>query len=339
MSTKPNYFVIGLFVIAASILIVAAVVVFGSGLFTKERVYFETYFDSPVSGLRVGAPTEYRGVSMGQVEKITFARNLYPLECGTEEYYKYGNYVVVLAYVDKENVPALVCEAGAMAFKESVRRGLRVKLASNLLTGQAYLNGDYVDPNRYPPLEVPWKPENLYLPSAPGGFATIKDSLDRILANLEKIDAERIGDLIEEILVSVDQAIDDANISEVSTGIQAVLADADQVVDDANVPAISGQVQALLAEARQTNHHLQRLLKRPQKTDAQMTNVAALIANLNRTLLRVDRLISSQSPRLDQAMENLRDVSADLKDLTGSLKQHPSQAIFSQPPPRSERSK
>jgi phospholipid/cholesterol/gamma-HCH transport system substrate-binding protein/paraquat-inducible protein B len=139
---KPNYFKIGVFVVIAFILILSAIVVFGSGLLTKEKLYFETYFDDSVSGLSIGAK---------EIE---------------------------------ENL------------KQLVKRGLRLRLASNLLTGQAYLQGDYLDPNRYPVMSVPWDPEHFYIPSAPGELTTLKQSVDRILIRLEKIDTDKIGELI-----------------------------------------------------------------------------------------------------------------------------------------------
>ncbi|MHC4569848.1 MAG: MlaD family protein, partial [Planctomycetota bacterium] len=288
MSTKPNYFVIGLFVIASFILVLIAVVIFGSGLFAPEKVYLETYFDSPVSGLDIGAPIENRGVRVGQVEQILFARDVYDLAPGSEDFFKYSNHVIVIAAVEPAPDPETTWEERMENFKEFISRGFRVRLASNLLTGQAYLEADFVDPNRFPVMEVPWEPKHLYLPSAPGGFATVKQSIDKILANLEKLDIERIGDLIEDLLASLDKAVDDANIPEISSEIQNLIADADQVVKDVNTAAISDELVSLLVEARQTNQHLQELLSRPEKTDSQMANIAVLVANLNRTMLRID---------------------------------------------------
>ena len=339
MSMKPNYFKIGVFVIVAFALVLTAVVVFGSGLFAEEKLYFETYFDGSVSGLNIGAPMELRGVRMGQVEKITFARNEYEMPVGSEDYFKYGSYVVVLASVDLENLPVMAEDDRQETLSQFISRGYRVRLASSLLTGQAYLQGEYLDPERYPVLEVPWEPRHLYVSSAPGEFTTIKQSVDGILSKLEHIDTEKIGELIEQILVSVNKAIDDTNIPGISVGIQSLIANANQAVDDVNMPAIGDEVQGLFAEARQTNQHLQELLKRPDKTASQMANIAAMVANFNRTLLRIDKLVSGQTPQIEQAVEYLTAVSADLKELTSGLKQHPSQLIFSQPPPRSEVSK
>jgi len=362
MSMKPNYFKIGVFVIVAFVLILTAVVVFGSGLFAEEKLYFETYFDGSVAGLNIGAPMELRGVRMGQVEKITFARNEYEMPIGSEEYLTYGNYVMVLASVDLENLPVMADENRRRNLRQLISRGFRVRLASNLLTGQAYLQGEYLDPERYPVLEVPWEPKHFYVSSAPGEFTTMKKSVDNILSKLEQIDTKRIGDSIDELLVSMNKAVDDANIPGISSGIQelvahvdhavkdintsaigegvqSLVANANQAIADVNVPAISNELQNLLAEARQTNQHLQELLKKPEKTTSQMANIAVMIANLNKALLRIDRLLSSQTPQIEQTLENLRGVSADLKELTGGLKQHPSQLIFSQPPPKSEVSK
>ena len=340
MSTKPNYFKVGVFVIAAIVLILAAVVVFGAGLFNQEKVYIETYFDSSVSGLNIGAPVELRGVRMGQVEKITFAQSEYAMPVGSEDYFKYGNYVLVLASLDVEKLPAgLTSEEQSTSVNQLITRGFRLTLSSNILTGQAYLQGEFLDPKRYPVLEIPWKPKNFYISSAPGEFTTMKESVDKILHQLEQIDTKKIGDLVNQVLTSLDKAVDDANIPDISHDIRSLIASADKAVDDVNMPTISSRIQDLLSEARETNMQLQELLKRPENTDSQTANIAVMVANLNRILSRIDKLVMSQSPKIEQALDDLRDVTADLKEITSGLKQHPSQLILSEPPPKSEVSK
>lgn len=275
MGTKPNYLKIGIFVIVSVILLLVALVIWGSGILAEEPVYFETYFDSSVTGLNVGAPVENRGVRIGRVERITFVRNEYELPTDDGIISKYDPYVMVIASAEAANLAAVTPHERKIRLKQLISRGLRLRLASNLLTGQAYLEGDYFDPNRFPVLDIGWEPKHLYIPSAPGGFDTIKDSIDSILFKLEKIDTQKIGLEIERILVTMQEAISDANI-----------------------PAIA--------------------------------------AKLQDTLDRVDKLIASGRPDVEQSLENLRDISANLKDLTESLKRHPSEAIFSQPPPKSE---
>jgi phospholipid/cholesterol/gamma-HCH transport system substrate-binding protein/paraquat-inducible protein B len=337
MSQKANYFKIGAFVIVAAVLVLAAVVLFGSGVFAPEKQYFETYFNGSVSGLTVGAPVENRGVRIGRVEKITFAIAEYgdDLPLGSEDFYNYQDYVVVVASVDKTNIHAVTPEEGRSILKRFIARGLRLQLASNILTGQAYLEADYLDPRRYPVIEVPWEPKNVYVPSAPGALSTLKSSVDRILSRLEQIETDKIGRLIEEILVSLNRAIDDANVGEISRGVRDLVAGADRVVDEADIPRLSNELYGLFAEARETNQRLKRLIA-SEKPKSQTANLAEVIAQLNTTLRRIDKLVASQTPQIERALESLREVSRNLEELTESLKKHPSELIFSQPPPESE---
>jgi paraquat-inducible protein B len=278
MSAKPNYFKIGLFIIIASTLIVITVVIWGAGLFARDKIYFETYFDTPVTGLDPGAAVEFRGVQIGKVEKISFVGADYDLEVDPAIFSKYENYVRVLCSQDREKTVRAkqrTEQQRADRLATMIQKGLRLRLSTNILTGQGFLEGDFLNPDRFPVLDIIWEPEYLYVPSAPGEFSTIKDSVDSILSKLEKIDTEKIGLEIERILVTVEEA-----------------------VRDANVPAIA--------------------------------------ARLQDTLDRIDKLIASGRPDVEQSLENLRDISANLKELTESLKRHPSEAIFSQPPPKSE---
>ncbi len=278
MSAKPNYFKIGLFIIIAVTLIVITVVIWGAGLFTRDKIYFETYFDTPVTGLDPGAAVLFRGVKIGQVERVSFVEMEYDLSVDPSRFSKYENYVRVLCSQDRdmaEKARERTDQERAERLAVMIQRGLRLRLSTNILTGQGFLEGDFLDPNRFPVLDIIWKPVYLYVPSAPGEFTTIKDSVDSILNRLEKIDTEKIGLEIERILVTLQEAIRDANI-----------------------PAVTAQLKG--------------------------------------TLERIDKLIASGRPDVEQSLENLRDISANLKDLTESLKRHPSEAIFSQPPPKSE---
>lgn len=344
MSMKPNYFKIGLFVIIALCLLIAAVIFFGSGMFVKEKTYFETYFNGSVSGLSIGAPVEVRGVKMGKVEKIVFSGDYYNIPRDSNDYFTSGNMVLVLASFDSGFCPAdMTVEEMDKNVKKLATLGFRLRLASNILTGQAFLQGEYLDPDLYPVIEVPWEPKHCYVSSAPSELTTMKQYVDNILRQLEQINTKRIGDLIDQLLVSVKQAIDDANVPAISNEIQSLVANTDifvknvnQTIIDINMPAVSNNVQELLLEARQTNQHVQDLIKTPDNIDSQMANIAVTINNLNMTLSRIDKLVISQSPKVDQALSDLRDVSADLKEIIGDLKKNPSQLIFSPSPPKSE---
>ena len=70
MSKKASSTLIGGFVVGAAALTVAAVLIFGSGGFLKNKSAYVLYFDGNVAGLNVGAPVAFRGVTIGSVSKI-----------------------------------------------------------------------------------------------------------------------------------------------------------------------------------------------------------------------------------------------------------------------------
>lgn len=358
MSMKPSYFKIGSFVIAAGVLILAAVVVFGSGLFAQEKTFFETYFDDSVSGLSVGSPVELRGVRIGQVERIAFIRDEYKLAVRTSEAPKYQHYVMVLCSVLRENLPDISDEHRLARLEAMVTRGLRVRLSSNLLTGQAYLQADYLDPERFKVIAIDWKPRHLYVSSAPGALTTLKESVDKVLLRLQELDIDKLVATVESVLVSLETAIGDARIGDISNDVRVLLADAsrqvnaldtrkislaaqqtlasaDKAVADANVPALSRDIRDLIAQVRQTNANLNKLLASPKPISGP-SNLPEMVARLNKTLGRIDKLISTERPQIEMILANFKEISDSMKDLTESLKRHPSDLLFSKPPSQSE---
>ena len=70
MKTNVNPVAIGMFVLAAAVISVTAVVVFGAARFFAKTETFISFFSETVNGLDVGAPLKYKGVKIGKVEKI-----------------------------------------------------------------------------------------------------------------------------------------------------------------------------------------------------------------------------------------------------------------------------
>jgi paraquat-inducible protein B len=234
MSAKPNYFKIGVFIIASVILIVIAVIIWGAELFTKEKIYFETYFDSDVTGLAIGSPVLARGVKIGQVEDIAFAASVYDVIPGQTKVSKYSSYVRVLCSIpkeeSKERTGYITDEMRVIRTKGLIEQGLRLRLASNILTGQSYLEGTFLDPNRFPMLDITWEPKYMYLPSAPGEFTTMKDSVDKILVRLEEIDVKIIADNANQLLLELRQLVKSSDPNTVNTNLPQVLARLDSLL-------------------------------------------------------------------------------------------------------------
>ncbi|MCP4453231.1 MAG: MCE family protein [Planctomycetes bacterium] len=358
MGTKPNYFKIGLFVLMALMILLLSVIIFGANLFDKERLHFETYFYDSVHGLSVGSPVEAQGVQIGRVEEICFVGDHYNLPLNSNDSSEYARYVRVVVSVAPEFMHGAMAEQPGDRLKQLVSEGMRIRYAAEILTGIGYLEAQFLDPNRFDALPFSWTPEHVYLPSASSELSTLKKSVDNILRKLEEIDIQKMSETAQHLLSSMDRAIADANIPEVSEDIRVLLTQAEQkiqaidtarmndevlgvlaslqgAVQDANVPKLSSQIQALLAQANQALGDLNALLARPQ-ADSVPANLPGVVDQLHTTLQRIDRLIATKSPQIDRVLEDTREIAENLKQFTESLSRSPSNIIFSKPPPKRE---
>jgi len=274
MGTKPHYFRIGIFVIFAVALIVIAVILFGAGLLARDEMHFESYFSESITGLTIGSLVEFRGVRIGQVEGIGFVGNTYTLPKEKGGISHYASYVRVVCAVPRSKLPAFAAGQVETVLGQMIDRGLRARVASNLLTGQAYLELNYLDPNRFSVEPLPWASKYLRVPSAPSEFTTIKDSIDSILTELQSINVEGLARSLDDVLTSLNKVITEANVAELSRYAQAFLieirekvaalemdeindaaqqlfASLNSAVIDANIPQLSRQARDVLSHADQ----------------------------------------------------------------------------------------
>lgn len=201
MSEKSRYFKIGLFTMVSLALLCAGLIVFGAGsVFQEPPIVVETYFSNSVQGLDVGAFVKIRGVRVGKVRDILFVKDLYgdnkPLSELSTEY----SMVCVKIEIESRFFPRLhgIPRDERQAIIDTMvrKKTMRAKLESIGITGLVYVELGFYDPEETPPpMEISWKPQDLYIPSAPGVTTRLGGSLDRLL---NKMDSE-IYPLIENL--------------------------------------------------------------------------------------------------------------------------------------------
>lgn len=131
---KRNAFLIGVFVVAALLILIASVFwLSGNNLFRKQQQALVLYEDN-VSGLSVGAPVTFRGVTMGQVQEIGIRVD--PQSLRTT--------VPVLLRLEPSGL-ALGGEGDRLDIEKLVQRGLRARLVSqSIVTGQKAVELDFL---------------------------------------------------------------------------------------------------------------------------------------------------------------------------------------------------
>jgi len=281
---KANYFKFGVFLMLATALIVAAVVVLGAGMFEPEGEYFETYFDRAIGGLHPGAPVELQGVEIGQVESVGFAGAVYDIPPDLAAKLGQNRLVRVTFSIDRRFAGELTAAERQVRRSREMDSGLRVRLESNLITGQSYLQGTYVDPNHFPVSEMPWETEYAFVPSVPGQFATLKDSVDRILTKLEELDVQKLFNHIDDLILTTDQAVEDANVAGLHEQVKGMLADARGKVQAIDTQKIGKQVEGLVANADGAVNDVRAMIE--------AVNAEKISGQIENTLAALDRTIA-----------------------------------------------
>src|SRR5215510_2844042 len=75
MSKKANPTVVGAFILIGLVLGVAGLIVFSSSNLFSKKERFIMYFENSMKGMNVGAPVQYRGVTVGSVVEIFIAHH------------------------------------------------------------------------------------------------------------------------------------------------------------------------------------------------------------------------------------------------------------------------
>jgi phospholipid/cholesterol/gamma-HCH transport system substrate-binding protein/paraquat-inducible protein B len=309
VNERARYFRLGIFVLVGLGLFLLALIMFGGSRFFEEGVMMETYLDESVQGLDIGAPVKHRGVQIGFVREITFVRDVYPLPPDGEEWLRLGRYVLIRARLTRELEQTIAVEDRQMSIDRMIAAGLRARLAAQGLTGTAYLEIDFVDPSRNPPLRIAWKPSTLYVPSAQSAIKSLSNAAERVFGRLDDLDIESVVANLDRALISVRTAVDDARVNR-----------------------LSEEAEKLLADVRKTSESVREAAKTVDLRPTQQRLEAAL-AELEGTLRTVDAFVGSGRGQVDELLQNLTEASENLRALTEDAKAYPSVILFGQPPP------
>lgn len=311
MIAKAHNFRIGLFVLAGAALFVAALFAVGLKAYFGKRDIFETYVTGKVENLPVGALVKLRGVTIGKVSSINFAGAEYP---------GYGEqYVIVQFEVPRGTVWSAEPDSVQKLIDLEVTRGLRARVEAQGFVGANILALEYVDPEMYPLVRIPWTPRHYYVPSAPSQLNRVLASLEKSLRHTENLD-------FADLLFRANKLIDAAN---------RLAGNVNQI----DFKAIGTNADSLIVDFRETTHGLQQTL-----TDAQSAingadlpglsrGTTALLARLSSAATELRHVLANvDTGELNNSLSNVRAATDELIVLIRDLEQKPSSVLFSRSP-------
>jgi ABC-type transporter Mla subunit MlaD len=331
------YLRVGLLVVAGAVLVAGFVIFLAGGRGRGPTALFETYSRESVQGLDTGAPVRYRGVQIGRVTEIRLASTEYRRPEGvpfTEAF----QLVLVRFAIDTSQIGEVPSTT------EAIRLGLRARIAAQGITGVNYLELDFVpNPERFPPLQVPWTPRYTLIPSVPSTVAQVRGAAEQLLERLSAVPLEQIAQDVSSLVQGLSQQVTTGDLSLTLRETAQTMARLRTILD-------SGDIERTLTEFRRTAESAQSLASAPELRRA-MASAATAADELRRSTERLPATLQSFERTMRTARETTTDVQADLipilADLRATtaslrataeaLRASPSQFLLGAPPPPPER--
>jgi paraquat-inducible protein B len=220
MSRKASPTAIGAFVLGGIALVLAGLLVFGSGRFFKDTTTYVMYFEDSVTGLGLGAPVVFRGVKMGEVVSVA-AEIDQELQIQIPVLVEIGGGVQPHLSGELAKLPR--AELRKRAIPLLIDRGLRAQLGlQSVVTGQLHVALDF-----HPDTQVRYRGDGD-LPEIP----TIPSPLSQVRAKLESLPLEEIVTQALNVLESVDRIVGSPEMQEAVRNLNATLASARSLTDE-----------------------------------------------------------------------------------------------------------
>lgn len=297
MSAQVNPVKLGLFVLLALGLLMAGLLILGGNTLWRERVLVETYLNESAQGLDVGSAVKMRGVRVGNIEEISFVYARYP-----EAYHGGYRYVLAVIGLQPEAFGDFPREQFANLLQLEIERGLRIRIAPQGLTGTAYLDLDYVDPERAAPLPMNWQPARPYIPSAPGAIARFEETFESVSKTLANIESINLGQPVERLQELLEMVV--------------------EKVDSVRTDLINEEMLSLLAGLNETNQRVLSLLGKSENSD-HGGDIYGILADISATMREVRQLAEHISSWTQSEQGGLEDLRAGVTLMRQSLEKTP----------------
>ena len=307
MKRKAHPTRIGLFLLGALALLVAAVVVVSGGGLFKTRDRAVAYFEGSVYGLQLGAPVVFRGVRLGSVVGIGVVYQGQP-----------GRFAIpVEIEIERDRIAAADGQGAGVTVADLVAQGLTAQLSTqSLLTGLLYVDLDLRPPT--PGARPPAPRSAGTMPEIPTTATTIQ-ALQKQLQNLD------VGQLLADlsaVAASARQLTGDPQLRQSlhDTLAQAAGAGADLrrllARLEQRVGPLADAAQGTLGATRRTAEQWSGAV---DGVNSAVERVGRAADSVGGTMGRVDRLADSAQPVLQsvqRAADDLARTATALRNAT-----------------------
>jgi len=301
VATEAHKFQVGVFVIGATVIGIAAAIWLGASRFFEESKRFVTYFSESVQGLDPGASVKYRGVPVGRVDGIHIAPD--------------GVLIEVAMDCDVDVAKALKADDT-----------LRATLELSGITGLRYIEIDrHTGDALHQSPTLSFKPPAELIPSARSSFKAIQVALEDVYDRFMQLDFHGISSDTREALQAANQLLRDQRLATILTNVET--ASASTTVLTKNLQTLTTKLGPAIDNATQATAEAKAMFA--------SLNQSVTGKQLTATIERVDHLAQSTQQflaGLQTTVERLDRTATNLQSLTEEVRGQPSLLLFSAPP-------
>ena len=350
MDKQASKTLIGSFVVGAVVLIVAGVLIFGSGKFMKKTDSFVLFFESSLQGLNVGSPVLFRGVQIGSVTSIT-------IEADAEDL---SVHIPVIIEIEPDKIKVIHGKRArdiTVNLPALIKTGLRAQLKiGSLLTGQLMIELGFSPdtPAKIVGLNTNY-PEIPTIPSALERITDIMKDLpfdkiiDKLLSAVEAIEklasSPDIPDTLHSLKITVEEARKllqnlDSRIGPLAMSIDKTVKEYGKLARDVDskVEPLASSVDATLKDARKLVRNVDgRVEPLASSIEKSLEEARTALEEARKALVAAEKTVGKESPviyQLDKTLKEISRMARSIRSLADYLERHPNALLYGKGKPK-----
>jgi paraquat-inducible protein B len=302
-----------MFVVVSVLIGLSAIAMVGARSIPKETVPYTSYFDESVTGLEVGSPAKFRGVTIGSVSRIEVAPDRRHVKVS------YDLTVAVLSQLGLAN-------ARGENTRMPLAPNLRAQLNATGVTGIKYLQLDFFDAQAAPLETLPFDVGNHHIPSQPSSMKNIEASVVETADHLPEVTTRLIAvlDRVQRITDQFEQQNLPERLGSVLLHADHTLAIVDGKVAQIDARELSQQAQATLASFQGVATRANQVLDRVSAEKGLLSSVQRASDAVGDAAQNADGLIGGE---LERTLHDVSEAAASIRELADTLERNPDMLI------------
>jgi paraquat-inducible protein B len=337
MSRQASPTTIGVFVLGALLLLLAGVLVFGSGKFFTDTIPVVMYFQGDLNGLDTGAAVKFEGVPIGTVTDFGVVLDPHDLSAR----------IPVVVEIRRDQLRIKGNESAVptrgQALKPMVeQKGLRAQLQSeSLVTGQQFIQLAYHTDAPAAQFVIDSLTNLPEIPTIPTPLQEVQATLRKALVKLGELPLEQIVTSLNGTLQGIDRLVNAPEVTESLRELKTALTDAQQLIQHMD-KRLEVAVASFTTTMGSTNKLAEDMSKLTRNVDGRVPEVAASVTDMaksaqntlehaRQTLTSMNGAIEPNSPvryEMVKALRDLSDTARALRALADYLERYPNAVIF-----------